>query len=550
MTGPPIPGRPSLPGRHGMRPTPGTARGETPGMSFGPAAGPAVPAGSAGSAPGSAQEEALDYPLVRRLQARVADLLTREQQDRAVGGQPPLSSADLRQRALSVAGEVVSAYMSEQLHARRELPDSGYDLRLIQAIDAAMYGAGELQVLLDDHDIENIDINGHDGVWITRAGQREPVRGRPIAASDEELIELIRNLGAYAGLNARPFTPASPELDLRLPDGSRLSAVMRASERPLISIRRNRYPQMFLDQVPPTARRGPEPPDGPPSSSPAGRLEGRRRRQGPRTLLQLGTVTEELASFLQAAVLARCNIIVAGATDAGKTTLLRALINCIPPHERLVTIERALELGLSRHPELHPNVAEMEEVLPSPEGGGGLSIRQLVQRSRRQNPSRVIVGEVMGPEVVEMLQAMSQGNDGSLSTLHARNAADAFARLATYAAMHNDLPSHVTHELTGGAVDFVVFIRKNPYTQAQRAVMEVLEVTGSHDGHVTRSRIFREGSDGRAERDPEVAITRGPQLAAHGYPDGYPASYPTDYQAGWEAPPVSPNGWRDQGGHR
>ena len=472
----------------------------------------------------------LDYQLVRRLQAQVADRLTRDQQEREARGDPPLSAADVRQQALSVGHEVVSAYMQQRLNAGLELPDSGYDRRLIEAVDAAMYGAGELQALLDDHGIENIDINGCDEVWITYADERGTVRGRPVAATDDDLIDMVRNLGAYAGLNARPFSPASPELDLRLPDGSRLSAVMRASERPLVSIRRNRYREVFLAQVPPLARRGPE-------------QDGRRRRHGPRTLLQLGTVTEELATFLQAAVLARCNVVVAGATDAGKTTLLRALINCIPAHERLITVERALELGLRQHPDLHPNVAEMEEVLPSPEGGGGISIGQLVRRSRRQNPSRVIVGEVLGPEVVEMLSAMAQGNDGSLSTIHARSAADVFARMATYAAQHEGLPFEVTHALIGSAVDFVVFIRKNPHSSnAQRAVMEVLEVTGSSEGRVTRSRIFAEGSDGRAVRDPEVAIMRGPQLAAYGYQDGYPLAQ------GWQAAPALPHGWRDQGG--
>ena len=226
-------------------------------------------------------------------------------------------------------------------------------------------------------------------MWVTYADDRGKVRGQPIAATDEDLIGIVQNLAAYAGINARPFTRANPELDLRLPDGSRLSAVMSASERPIVSIRRNRYPQMFLP-----------------------------------TLVELGTLDDQLACFLHAAVRARMNIVVAGATDAGKTTLLRALINCIPAGERLITVERALELGLRRHPELHRDVVELEEVLPDAEGNGGLTIRELVRRTRRHNPSRVIVGEVLGPEVVEMLSAMSQGNDGSLSTMHARSAHD------------------------------------------------------------------------------------------------------------------------------
>lgn len=436
-----------------------------------------------------------NYRLVRQLQAQVADRMTEAKQRRERSG-APLSAADERQLALSFARDAVTRHMQDLLASGQELPDGSVDASLVEAIDAAMFGAGALQALLDDPEIENIDINGCDEVWVTRADGRK-VRERPVAASDEDLVDIVRNLGSYAGLNARPFSPATPELDLRLPDGSRLSAIMIAAERPSVSIRRNRYPQMFLDEVPAHAS-----------------------DRAATTLLALGTVDVGLAAFLRAAVLARCNIVVAGATDAGKTTLLRALINCISPDERIITVERALELGLRRHPDLHPDVVEMEEVLPSADGGGGVSIGQLVRRTRRQNPSRVIVGEVLGPEVVEMLSAMSQGNDGSLSTIHARDAADVFGRLATYAAQHEGLSFEVSHALIGSTIDFVVFVRKNPRAGGRRAVMEVLEVTGSADGRVSRSRIFVEGSEGRAVRDPEVPISRLRQLEAAGYEDG------------------------------
>lgn len=464
----------------------------------------------------------VDYGLVRQLQAYVADRMTATKQAREREGLAPLGGDDERQMALSVARDVVRAHMQARLAGGGELPDSSYDARLVESIDAAMFGAGALQALLDHPDVENIDINGADEVWVTYADGRT-VQERPVAATDDDLVDMVRNLGAYAGINARPFTPATPELDLRLPDGSRLSAIMVATERPAVSIRRNRFPQMFLDTAPPQARRG----DG----------------ADPATLLALGTVDEQLASFLRAAVVARCNIMVAGATDAGKTTLLRALINCIPSQERLITVERALELGLRRHPQLHPNVVEMEEVLASPDGGGGVSIGQLVRRTRRANPSRVIVGEVLGPEVVEMLSAMSQGNDGSLSTIHARDAADVFGRLATYAAQHEGLSFEVSHALIGSTIDFVVFVRKNPRMGGRRAVMEVLEVTGSADGRVTRSRIFVEGRDGRAVRDPEVSIARAGKLAEAGYDDSPVWAAGNGYAgAGYVG-----NGWNGQG---
>lgn len=464
-----------------------------------------------------------DYRLVRTLQGQVADRMTATKQARDLHGQAPLASADERQLALSFAREAVIRHRQAEISDGHELPDPADDLRLVEAIDAAMFGAGALQELLDDPDVENIDINGCDEVWVTIADGRGKVRGRPVAATDEDLVDVIRTLGSYAGINARPFTPATPELDLRLPDGSRLSAIMIATERPAVSIRRNRFPHVFLDAVPAGLARtrranGYASDDEPPG-------HGARAT----TLLELGSVDERLAAFLRAAVLARCNLMVAGATDAGKTTLLRALINCIPPAERLVTVERALELGLRRHPDLHPDVVELEEVLPSADGGGGVSIGQLVRRTRRHNPSRVIVGEVLGPEVVEMLSAMSQGNDGSLSTIHARDAADVFHRLATYAAQHEGLSFDVSHALIGSTIDFVVFIRKNPRWDGLRSVMEVLEVTGSADGRVTRSRIFAEGPDGRAVRDPEVAIMRWRALAEAGYDDTTAATGPAGY---------------------
>ena len=377
-----------------------------------------------------------------------------------------------------------------------ELPDASYDQRLVEAIDAAMYRAGELQALLDDDQVENIDINGCDEVWVTYADDRGKVRGRPVAASDEDLVNVVQTLGAYAGLNARPFTRASPELDLRLQDGSRLSAVMGASERPVVSIRRNRYPQMFLPM-----------------------------------LVGFGTVDEQTAAFLQAAVRSRANIMVAGATDAGKTTLLRALINCIPAQERLITVERAIELGLRRHPELHHDVVELEEVLPDSDGNGGLTIRQLVRRTRRLNPSRVCVGEVLGPEVVEMLSAMSQGNNGSLSTIHARSASDVFQKLATYGAQYEGLDFPVTYSLIAVVDRLRGVHREEP--PARRPPLR----DGDRGGRRGERRPGRAVQDLRAVAGgrpggagSEVAIIRSAALAAAGYDDTAGGGWAT---AGW-----------------
>lgn len=433
-------------------------------------------------------EALLDRQLVEQLRARVADELTRVKQQREARGERDLSTTDERQLALSVITKVVQRHLASVLAGGGELPaDPAFDLDLIMAVNALIFEAGELQELLDDVDVENIDINGCDEVFITYADHRGKIRGRPIAATDDDLIQIVQNLASYASMNARPWTPANPELDLRLPDGSRLSAVMSAAERPVVSIRRNRYPQMFLS-----------------------------------TLVGLGTIDDQLACFLQAAVTARMNILVSGATDAGKTGLLRALINAVGPEERLITVERSLELGLRRHPELHPDVVELEEVLPDADGNGGLTIRDLVRRTRRHNPDRISVGEVMGPECVEMMSAMSQGNNGSLSTIHSRSATDTFAKLATYAAQYEHLDFAVAHSLIANSVDFVVFIEKNRALGGRRCVTEVREVVGAPDGRVASTLIFGPSPvDGRAVRADEYALSpeRNRDLLAAGYDD-------------------------------
>jgi pilus assembly protein CpaF len=427
-----------------------------------------------------------EQSLVRRLHARVAEALTVEQQRREQRGERQLTAEDEHQFALAVIDRVVGEHLEQALHDGGDLPgDRHYDDQLAAAIHAAMFGAGELQELLDDDAVENININGCDEVWVTLAGDPVPRRHRPIAATDDDLIAVIQSQAAHAGINPRPWTPAMPELDLRLADGSRLSAVMIAGERPAVSIRRNRYPQMFLP-----------------------------------TLVELGTVSDHAAQFLQAAVQSRCNLMIAGATDAGKTTLLRALVNVIDPAERLITVERALELGLRRHPELHPNTVEWEMVLPDAEGRGGISMAALVQRSLRADPSRVIVGEVLGPEIVTMLNAMSQGNDGSLSTIHARSSLAVLDRIASYAAQTDGLAFDVTHALIAGALDFIVFVTKNPLAGGARTVTEIREIAGFDGQRVVTSEVFKPGNDGRATRSEyALATDHRARLESAGYSD-------------------------------
>ncbi|WEV27256.1 ATPase, T2SS/T4P/T4SS family [Streptomyces sp. 71268] len=425
----------------------------------------------------------VDHQLVKRFRQEAGDRIAEQRRIDQVAGATPMTPEDERQYARAVIAQILEDYARAEINLGRTPLDAESEESYAAAVHAALFGVGRLQPLLDDPEVENIDINGCDRVFIGYADGREE-QGEPVAESDEELIELIQVLGAYSGLSSRPFDTANPQLDLRLPDGSRLSAVMDVTRRPALSIRRARLGKVFMAD-----------------------------------LVGNGTLTPELGNFLACAVRARKNIMIAGATNAGKTTLLRALANEIPPSERLITVERALELGLDQFPDLHPNVVAFEERLPNSEGQGTISMAELVRRSLRMNPSRVIVGEVLGDEIVTMLNAMSQGNDGSLSTIHANSSSEVFNRIATYALQANErLPIEASHMLVAGAVNFVVFVeRRNDYASGgslSRRVTSVREVNGV-DGRVLSSEVFIETADGRVV--PHAPVTCLDELAAFGY---------------------------------
>jgi hypothetical protein len=184
-----------------------------------------------------AVSDLLDYALIRTLQGRVADAQLADRRQLQAAGRPVRTSADEQQQAQSIIRQVVSEHLQAMLARREELPgDPSFETRLRAAIFSAIYGAGELQELLDNELVENIDLNGCEQTWVTYAGGIKKL-WRPVAGSNEDLISIVQNLGAYAGMNARPFSPATPELDVRLQDGSRLSAVMSATETPGVSRR-------------------------------------------------------------------------------------------------------------------------------------------------------------------------------------------------------------------------------------------------------------------------------------------------------------------------
>ena len=293
--------------------------------------------------------------------------------------------------------------------------------RLAQTVLDALFGMGRLQSLIDDSEIENIDINGCDRVWASYADGSKRLMA-PVADSDQEVVDIVRSAASRFGLSERRFDMARPELDLRLPDGSRLSAVMAVTSRPAVSIRRHRFSDLSLSD-----------------------------------LVGLGTLDEGLASFLRAAVRARKNIVVSGAMNSGKTTLLRALAAEISPRERIVTIEQAFELGLDRTIDRHPDIVALEARPANLEGEGLISVADLVRRALRMNADRVIVGEVLGDEVLPMLNAMSQGRSGSMCTIHADSSAGVFRRISSYAVQAQErIPLEASNLLIAGAIHFVV----------------------------------------------------------------------------------------------
>jgi pilus assembly protein CpaF len=311
----------------------------------------------------------------------------------------------------------------EHLASDAPLPTSEEEQRLAQSILDALFGMGGLQSLIDDPSIENIDVNGFDRVWVTYADGAKRAMP-PIADSDEELIEIMRSAAARFGLSERRFDIARPELDLRLPDGSRLSALMAVTTRPAISVRRHRFVDLSVDD-----------------------------------LVGLGTIDVGMASFLTAAVRARKNIVIAGAMNSGKTTLLRALASVIPPRERIVTIEQSLELALDKDEVRHPDIVALEARPANLEGEGMVGVADLVRRALRMNADRVIVGEVLGDEILPMLNAMSQGRSGSMCTIHSDSSAGVFRRIASYAVQAPErLPLEATNLLMAGAVHFVVYL--------------------------------------------------------------------------------------------
>jgi pilus assembly protein CpaF len=319
--------------------------------------------------------------------------------------------------------------------------------RLFDQIVAEILGYGPLEPLLRDDTITEIMVNGPNRIYIERNGKIEPVNAT--FESEEHLMRIIDRIVSPLG---RRIDESSPMVDARLPDGSRVNAI-----------------------IPPLALNGPT-------------LTIRKFARKPLTvedLIRFGTITPEAIDFLKACVIARLNIIVSGGTGSGKTTFLNILSGFIPGDERIITIENAAELQLRQE-----HVVTLESRPPNIEGKGEVTIRDLVINSLRMRPDRIVVGECRGGEALDMLQAMNTGHDGSLTTLHANSPRDALARLETMCLMAGmDLPVRAIREQIASAVDLI--IHQERMRDGSRKVVQITEVQGMEGDVIVLSDIFQ-----------------------------------------------------------
>ncbi len=318
--------------------------------------------------------------------------------------------------------------------------------QLFEAIVAEILGFGPLEPLLADDTITEIMVNGPKNVYIERAGNI--LRSNVTFEDEDHILRVLDRIVAPLG---RRIDESSPTVDARLPDGSRVNAVIRPISLcgPTITIRKfSRRPFTIED------------------------------------LIRFGSLTPEIAEFLRASVIARLNIVVSGGTGSGKTTLLNVLSGFIPNDERIITIENAAELQLRQE-----HVVSLESRPSNIEGRGEVSIRDLVVNSLRMRPDRIVVGECRAGEALDMLQAMNTGHEGSLTTLHSNSPRDTLARLETMCLMAGmDLPVRAIREQVASALD--VIIHQERMRDGTRKIVKITEIQGMEGDVITMSDIF------------------------------------------------------------
>jgi len=355
---------------------------------------------------------------------------------------------------LSAVCQIDGEQLTQQIRALAEeicrdlgksLPDAGR-ARMVKEVMDEVFGLGPLEPFMQDPTVNDILVNGPDQVFVERHGRLE--RTGVVFADEQHLLRIIQRIVARVG---RRVDEARPMVDARLPDGSRVNAI-----------------------VPPLALGGPK-------------LSIRRFGVAPLTAADLtanGSVLPPMMQFLAAAVEARLSAMISGGTGAGKTTLLNALSAFIPDDERLISIEDSAELILQ-----HPHVIRLETRNANVEGHGEATTRDLVRNALRMRPDRILVGEVRGAEALDMLQAMNTGHEGSLTTIHANDTRDALARLEMMVAMTGlELPVSVVRQYVAAGIRLVVHLAR--LKGGARRVMRISEIVGTRDGEYVIEDVF------------------------------------------------------------
>jgi pilus assembly protein CpaF len=332
---------------------------------------------------------------------------------------------------------------------------------LIRDIQHEMLGFGPLELLMADPTVSDILVNNYNRIYVERKGRLEL---SPVRFTDEK--HLLRIIDKIVSLVGRRIDESSPMVDARLPDGSRVNAVIApvALDGPMMSIRRFAHIPLKMNNL----------------------------------VNDLRSLTPDMATVLEGLCKAKVNMIISGGTGAGKTTLLNILSGFIPAAERIVTLEDAAELQLQQ-----PHVVRMETRPPNIEGKGEITQRALVRNALRMRPDRIIIGEVRGAEAVDMLQAMNTGHDGSLTTIHANNPRDALSRLENMIGMANlNLPHKAARQQIASAI--TVVIQGLRLIDGRRKITSIQEITGMEGDVITMQEIFgfRQtgvGADGAVE---------------------------------------------------
>jgi pilus assembly protein CpaF len=337
--------------------------------------------------------------------------------------------------------------VTEKLLAEEELFLSQENKeRLITEIQSETLGLGPIEQYMHDPDISDILVNTYDQVYLEKHGKLELTDTK--FKDDNHLMQIIDRIISEVG---RRIDESSPYVDARLPDGSRVNAIIPplALDGPILSIRRFRISVLSMDD-----------------------------------LLTYRSLAPPMVEILKGMVRARLNVLISGGTGAGKTTLLNILSAYVPPDERIVTIEDSAELKLQQ-----PHVVRLETRPPNIEGRGTVTQRDLVRNALRMRPDRIIIGEVRGPEIYDMLQAMNTGHDGSLSTIHANSTRDVLLRLETLMLLSGiDIPERAIRELISSAVNVVIQVSR--FSDGTRKISSISEIVGMERNTITMQEIF------------------------------------------------------------